>query len=521
VTVNDVLRVLRERRLLVVGCLLLGLLGATAATRLLPRDYSSQVTMYVSATATPAVTPAAPATPAPPAPAAQPGESAYQANQLAKDRMPSYVQLLSSDRITGAVVRTLALPTTPAELATRMTVTALPDTQVITAAVTDRSPEQAAAIANAVASEFTALVGQLQQPGTGQISVQIVQPAVPPTTSLALPAALTIGLGGVVGLLLGLVAAFFRNAVDTSVRSPGHLRDLTGAPTLGTVPAVRALRKAPLVTAYDARAPLTEAFRKIRTALYFRGERDRDGTGGTVVVITSAAAREGSTTTACNIAIAAAGAGWTALVIDANLRTPKVSTLFGLDASPGLTDVLAGRSALGEALQSYRHEDVIVDVLAAGRVRKEDTGRVTSLLDLTEIVDEARRNYDLVLLDTPPMGPVADAAAVAPLTDGAVVVVRHGRTHSAAQVDGVVETLRAVGAPLIGSVLTMVPAAKRAARPRKPEPPVKASTWASSRRRNGTSAEVPAPRRTDSVLRDPVLTTNGQPRPEPAVDPDP
>jgi Mrp family chromosome partitioning ATPase len=119
------------------------------------------------------------------------------------------------------------------------------------------------------------------------------------------------------------------------------------------------------------------------------------------------------------------------------------------------------------------------------------------------------------------MGPVADAAAVAPLTDGAVVVVRHGRTHSAAQVDGVVETLRAVGAPLIGSVLTAVPAAKRAARPRKPAPPVKTSTWTSSRRRNGASAEVPAPRRTDSVPRDPVLTTNGQPRPEPAADPDP
>ncbi|MCW0215183.1 MAG: AAA family ATPase [Pseudonocardia sp.] len=502
-TVNDVLRVLRERRLLIVGCLLLGLLGGAAATFLLPRDYSSQVTMYVSGSTTTTATPSAPATPT--------GESAYEANQLAKDRMPSFVQLVSSDRVTGAVITSLGLPDTPAQLADRMAVTALPDTMVITAAVTDRSPDRAAAIANAVASEFTGLVEQLQQAGSGQVTVQIVQPAMAPTSSVSPSRALMIGLGGVVGLLLGLVAAFFRNAVDTSVRAPGHLRSLTGAPTLGSVPAVRAVRRSPLVTAYTGGAPLPEAFRKIWTALNFRGGHARGGTAraGTVVTMTSATAGEGTTVTACNIAIAAAGAGRTALVIDANLRTPKVSTLFGLAESPGLTDVLAGRSALAEALQSYRHEDVIVDVLAAGRVRDEDTGRVTALLDLTEVVDEVRQDYDLVVVDTPPMGPVADAAAVAPLTDGAVLVVRHGRPRAAGQVDAVVETLRAVGAPLIGTVLTMVPSGTRTAR--------RARTTAAT---PPADANTPEPTNTEPTNTEPTTAERGTPEPsipEPSI----
>src|SRR5918997_3122237 len=146
-TVERAMRMLRERWGIAVLCVLLGLLGAGVATYLTPRAYSSDVTLFVSLQGR-----------------AESSDDAYQADRLAQARVQSYVPLLTDERITQPVIDRLALAMTPAELASRITVTVEPESTVLTAAVRDSTPDGAAAIANAVAAEFVGLVGELEQP---------------------------------------------------------------------------------------------------------------------------------------------------------------------------------------------------------------------------------------------------------------------------------------------------------------------------------------------------------------------
>ena len=360
VNLVEVLRVVRERRLIIVSGLVLGMLGAVVATHLIPQMYSAQVTMFVAGSPpvvpAPTTAPSAASTAGPtaPAPATTPQlDSVYQANELAQARMSSYVQLLTSDRITAPVVQALNLAVEPSDLAGRMTVSNVPNTVVLTVAVTDQQPERAAQIANAVAEQFVGLVKQLgAQSGSNQISVALLQPASVPTQAVSPRPLLNLGLGAGLGLLLGLVGAFVRDSVDTTFRSRESLADATGAPTLGVVPYIRDPARQPLMVDNDSKTSIAEAFRQLRTNLYFSPGATQGAHHVTVdttlvnLVVTSSVSGEGATSTVCNLAIAEADAGRTVLVIDANLRSPGMTELFALKSGPGLAEVLIGGTTL-------------------------------------------------------------------------------------------------------------------------------------------------------------------------------
>lgn len=473
VNLVEVLRVVRERRLIIVSCLVLGLLGAAVATQSMPQTYSAQVTMFVAgsrpvAPVTSTAPPAAAATAGTPAPVpttvtTPQQDSGYQANQLAQARMTSYVQLLTSDRITAPVTQALNLGVQPSELASHMTVSNVPDTVVLTVAVTDQQPENAAQIANAVAEQFVGLVQQLEaQSGSNQISVAILQPAEVPTQPVSPRPLLNLALGAGLGLLLGLVGAFFRDALDTTFRSREQLAETTGAPTLGVIPFIRGLRDQPLIVDRGPRTAMDEAFRQLRTNLYFnpgatQGLHHARVVDAAVVnlVVTSSLSGEGATSTVCNLAIAAADAGRTVLVIDANLRSPGVTELFELETRPGLAEVLTGDIALANVVRTWRRAATIVDVLPSGEIPSGPSELLSSRA-MIDLLAQVRLRYDLVLIDTPPLLPVTDAAAVAPHTDGVLLVVRYGRT-SAAQIETAKDALNAVSGALVGTVINMVP----------------------------------------------------------------
>jgi succinoglycan biosynthesis transport protein ExoP len=205
VSVNEALRVVRRRWRIVALCVLLGLLGAGVASYLTPREYSSDVTLYVSLQGR-----------------ADSSDAAYQASQIAKERVVSYAPLLQDERITQPVIDKLQLGVTAAQLAQRITVTVQPDTVVLSAAVTDTSPQRAADIANALADEFVGLVSSLEQPfgpqpaaaPAGQpapqatkIGVQIIRPATAVNQPISPNIPFNIALGTALGLLVGLAAA--------------------------------------------------------------------------------------------------------------------------------------------------------------------------------------------------------------------------------------------------------------------------------------------------------------------------
>lgn len=436
VTIQDYLRVLRERWLVVLLAVLLGLGGAAAAFFLRPAEYTAKLTMYVSS---------------------QGGDTtsaAFQGAQLSQDRVTSYVALVSSRRVSESVVRQLGLTDSPDDLTKQITASSALDSVLIDVAVVDRSPQRAADIANVTGLVFTGLVDELERPvragGTQAVAVRVVQPAVTPEnpSSTALP--ITLALGLLAGLAVGVGGALARNALDVSVKSPDQLREIAEAPNLGNIAYDSQVSKRPLTVHEGPQSSRSEAFRQLRTNLRFL---DVDSPRK-VMVITSSLPGEGKTTTTVNLAIATASAESRVLVIDADLRRPKVGELLGMERNAGLTSVLSGRIHLEQGIQHWGGG--LFDVLTSGPLPPNPSELLASR-HMAALLRDLRQEYDVILIDSPPLLPVTDAAAVAPATDGAILICRYQQT-TRTQLATAVSSLNSVSAPLLGTVFTMVPA---------------------------------------------------------------
>jgi len=258
-----------------------------------------------------------------------------------------------------------------------------------------------------------------------------------------------LALGLLVGLVLGVGAALARNLLDVSIKSPEQLRRLTSVPNLGSIAYDTTVRSRPLTVHEGPQSPRAEAFRQLRTNLRFL---DVDSTHR-VVALTSPMPDDGKTTTVLNLAAAIAAGGQRVLVIDADLRRPSAAGLLGLVGGIGLTSVLSGRLDAASAIQPWSEG---ADLMASGPIPPNPSELLASQ-HLRHVLDELRSYYDVVLIDTPPLLPVTDAAALAPLTDGMILVVRHHRTTTD-QVRAAMDALEAARTPVLGTVLTMVPA---------------------------------------------------------------
>ena len=281
-TVQDYLRVLREQWIVIVSVAVLAVIVAGCVAFLRPPEYTANLTMYVSAQT------------------ADTADSAYQGSLLSQQRVTSYVELVSSTRVSGEVIRRLDLPQTPEQLAEQITASSTLDSVLIDVEVTDSSPERAAQVANSVGEVFIGLVDELERPttaaGVPPVAVRVVQPAAEPTapSSTGLPVILALGL--LAGLAVGVGAALVRNALDTSVRSRERLGEVAPAPILGTIAYDPQVPKRPLTLHEDPQSPRSEAFRQLRTNLQFVDIDHRRK----VIVVTSSMPGEGKTTTLCN-----------------------------------------------------------------------------------------------------------------------------------------------------------------------------------------------------------------------------
>jgi non-specific protein-tyrosine kinase len=411
--------------------------GSFLVTKMTTPSYSTKISLYVSARI---VSPEA--------------SAVYDGTQLSLQRISSYAQLLISDQVTTEVIKILKLDTTPEELAKQITTTTSTDTVIIGVTVTDSSPETAARIAATLSDVFTATVAKLEQPADPAIPppviVRLISPPAVPTSPVSPNPPLNYALGAVLGLIVGVGAAVLRGRLDRTIKSSDQLRPIVGAPVLGVVPADPTKSDKPMLTVHeDGQSPRSEAFRALRTNIRFV---DIDNPPS-VFVVTSAVAEEGKSTTVCNLAIAMAESGRRVLVIEGDLRRPRVSDYLGVDRAVGLTTVLTGRVSLSNAAQAWWGGSF--SVLASGPIPPNPSELLGSQ-HMAALLAEARTMFDVVLIDSPPLLPVTDAAALAPLTDGAVLVVRYGSTQIE-QVETAVGALHAVSARVLGAVLTGSP----------------------------------------------------------------
>ena len=261
---------------------------------------------------------------------------------------------------------------------------------------------------------------------------------------------MNLAAGLVAGLLLGISAAVLRQMLDTRIHQPQVLRDITESPVLGVIPFERTARKSPLVVNTLGRSVRAEALRQLRTNLQFVDvERPVR-----VLVVTSSVAGEGKSTTAANLALSFAEYRRSVLLIEADLRRPRVADYLGLDRTLGLTNVLAGQVAVDEVLQSWGDAGLVV--LPSGSIPPNPSELLGSpaMLDLLR---HLKARFDMIVIDTPPLLPVTDGAVAAAFADGAVLVVRYGKTKRA-QIAAAARSLKSVDARLLGSILNMAPA---------------------------------------------------------------
>ncbi len=379
---------------------------------------------------------------------------AYAALLFASNRAASYATVAKSTELSKRVIAELDLAVTPEALADRIDAEVVEATSLIQITVKDENAREAQTIAGVVTDEFTAYVGDLETPGGGesQIRAQQTDEATYNPSQVSPTVVLNFVIAGLIGLLLGIALAVAREILDRTIRTADHVSELTESPVLASIGFDGDIRSAPLLTDLGGFAARTEAFRLLRTNLQFI---DLDHQPR-CLVISSAVPGEGKTMTSTNLAVALAQTGRNTLIIDADLRRPRVASTLGLDPAIGLTTALVGKTEIHDAIQV--HEASGLHVLASGAKPPNPTEILQSKIT-HDLIRRLRSSYDMVIIDAPPLLPVADASVLAKLADGVIIVVRHAKTTKD-QVNEAINRLNQVGARLYGVVVNMV--AKRA-----------------------------------------------------------
>ncbi|WP_408898126.1 polysaccharide biosynthesis tyrosine autokinase [Nocardioides sp. R1-1] len=381
---------------------------------------------------------------------------AYAALLFASNRAASYATVVKSTELAERVIDQLDLDMTPEQLASRIDAEVVESTSLIQITVKDENPRDAQTIADVTTEEFTTYVAGLETPGgateDSQIQAQITDKASYSAAQVSPDVVLNLVVAALIGILLGIGLAVAREILDRTIRTADHVAELTDSPVLASIGFDGDIRSAPLLTDLGGFAARTEAFRLLRTNLQFI---DLDHQPR-CLVISSAVPGEGKTMTSTNLAVALAQTGRNTLIIDADLRRPRVASTLGLDPAIGLTTALVGKTEIHDAIQV--HEASGLHVLASGAKPPNPTEILQSKIT-HDLIRRLRSSYDMVIIDAPPLLPVADASVLAKLADGVIIVVRHAKTTKD-QVNEAINRLNQVGARLYGVVVNMV--AKRA-----------------------------------------------------------
>lgn len=281
-----------------------------------------------------------------------------------------------------------------------------------------------------------------------QGGAQVVSRATAPSSPAQPRPVQNAAVGLVMGLVLGVVAAFVKEQFDDTFSRKGGLEEVAGGlPTLAIVPEFGARSRSTVHSLTDPSSSVAEAYRTLRTSVQFSA-MDHDVS---VIQVTSSVSGEGKTTTAANLAVALARSGHRVVLVDNDLRRPSLHTLFGLDNAVGFTSVLLRDADLADAVQAVESEPRL-SVIASGP-RPPDPSVLLSPNFTRGFFEELRARYDYVVIDTPPLLPVADAMVASESADAVVFVVRAGST-TRRQVHRAVELLQRLDILLLGTLLT-------------------------------------------------------------------
>ncbi len=428
---TSLLRLLRYHWVVIVVSCVLGIVAGFGLARLATPEYTAKAEVFVMVTG-----------------GATTGEVAQSTN-YAQQQARNFSAVATREVVLERVIDELGLDLTVGQLRPQVAASVPLNTTVIAITVTDESATRAAEIANGVATSLSEVVPELtpQVDDESPVQLQIIESAVPPSSPSAPSRPLYMFMGLLGGLAVAAVIVVLRGIVLARVRTKEQVSEITGSTVIGSISQSRQAVRNPMALTTDAQSIRAEEYRQLRANLRFLelGEHRK------VFVVTSSIPSEGKSSTAANLAAALAASGQSVCLVEADLRKPSLADVLDLPEGLGFTSVLMGESAVEDALLGWGPDGL--QVLLAGDIPPNPSELLESPAAI-EVIDELRRRFDTVIIDSPPLNPVADAAVLARLFGGVILVVGSRRVR-ASELRRATERLAAVGATIEGAVLNL------------------------------------------------------------------
>jgi len=286
---------------------------------------------------------------------------------------------------------------------------------------------------------------------------------------------LNIAIAALLGLMFGVFLVYFLELLDRTVKTDRDVEKYLALSTIGEIPLFEGedrrsakgisklwknfkkrkrkpdstITSKSLISLIDPKAPASEAYRSLRTNIGYTSVDKQVKT----IVVTSAGQEEGKSTTVVNLAISLAQVGKKVLVIDADLRKAKIHRYFSLPNDYGVTDILVSKYKVKDAIKKVEEVDNLF-AICSGAVPPNPTELLESK-KMADLLETVKKDYDIILIDTPPVGQLTDAAILGKNVDGVILVIASGETHIDLAKHAM-SRLEKVDAKVLGSVITKI-----------------------------------------------------------------
>jgi capsular exopolysaccharide synthesis family protein len=425
--------VLRKRWYIVLIATILGGVGAFAASSTVTPVYHSTASLYFSLRT------------------ASSGSDINQGSAYTQAQMLSFARLATSSVVLDPVADELDGDLSTNQLRRLMSVTIPQNTVILDVRVGSTDPDRAALIANTVADSLIEAVDAVApetSEGEATVTARSIDPASPATFQTSPNKQQDALLGAILGFLAASVALVLAAALDTRVRSESSLKAITELPVLGSIEQTPPSADPRPVAIRQPNGSAAESFRHVRSGLRFASASHETRS----LAITSSVPAEGKTWLAANLAFVLAETGKRVLLIDADLRKPRLADTFGIVGAVGLTTVLIDAIPLQSAVQPWPRSTL--EILPSGAVPPNPAELLASER-MKELIQQVADEYDLVVIDTAPVQAVADATVIAQQVDSVLIVADTTRVRRA-QLAATIEALERTGAHISGVVLNRV-----------------------------------------------------------------
>lgn len=385
---------------------------------------------------------------------------------LAKSKIKNYESIAESRLIAEQVIASIGLNTTADELLPTITVNVPLETAEIRITATSPDPVMAQRVADAWITQLAKQVQLLEGSVTaGQTASPAPAVGLVPLDKAAIPTAptspnlkLTALFGALGGLLMAYAAALLRHHLDRRLRNPSEIERLFGVPVIGTLPydpdfsgtvTVLGTERHDLLQSGERNRAFVEALRVLRTNLRFLDVDHRPR----IIVVTSPMTAEGKSTVAVNLAMIMAATGEPVVVVDGDLRRPRIASAFNLVPGVGVTNVLSGQAELVDVIQA---PTVLpnLSILGSGPT-PPNPSELLGTNAMKQLLGTLSAGAT-VLIDAPPLLPVTDAAVLSKAADGVIVVAKAGQT-TRDEFERSLKTLQTVQATVLGTIFNCVP----------------------------------------------------------------